>query len=81
MRRVNSNEYQDDTEYLLSNQANTKRLLDSMNNIENAKEKLLNKSSELKVPNEETLKAIEETKNGEGTTVTLEEFIAERKQV
>jgi len=41
-----SDEYQDDTEYLLSNQANAKRLLDSINNIENNKEKLIYKSIE-----------------------------------
>ncbi|KIM10266.1 MAG: hypothetical protein KU38_07765 [Sulfurovum sp. FS08-3] len=41
-----SDEYQDDTEYLLSNQANAKRLLNSINNIENTKEKLIHKSIE-----------------------------------
>jgi len=34
---------------------------------------------ELKVPNETTLKAIEETDRGEGTIVTMEEFLQENK--
>jgi len=34
---------------------------------------------ELKVPNATTLKAIEEAKNNEGITVTLDEFLQESK--
>jgi len=41
-----SDEHQNDTEYLLSNDANAKRLLESINNIENNKEKLVYKSIE-----------------------------------
>jgi len=41
-----TDESQNETEYLLSNEANAKRLLDAINNVENHKNKLIYKNIE-----------------------------------
>jgi hypothetical protein len=43
---VNTYEYHNDTEYLLANQKNSQRLLESIAKIENNKEKLIHKTIE-----------------------------------
>jgi len=43
---ISIDEQEDETEYLLSNPANTSRLLNAINNIENHKEKLVHKRLE-----------------------------------
>ena len=43
---VNTYEYRNDTEYLLANKKNSKRLLESITAIENNKEKLIHKTIE-----------------------------------
>lgn len=54
-------------------------LVEALNNLEGVTI-LSIKPKDEPIPNEETLRAIEETKNGEGTIVTLEEMIAEHKK-
>jgi len=54
-------------------------LVEILNNLEGVTI-LSIKPKDEPIPNEETLRAIEETRNGEGTTVTLEEMIAEQKK-
>jgi len=43
---ISVEDIQDDTDYLLSNPTNASRLLDSINNIENHKDKMLHKTLE-----------------------------------
>jgi len=43
---ISVDDIQDDTDYLLSNPTNASRLLDSINNIENHKDKMLHKTLE-----------------------------------
>ena len=68
----------DKTEYLLSSPANTSRLLNAINNIENYKEKAL--FFAVKIPNKETIQAIKEFENGETEKVTLAELEEEAKR-